>query len=163
MQNLEQQFARLQETCAQQEKEISALREENRRLQRCQDAIQDALANSPELITGPEAITQGTPDTRGGGEQIISRVSAGILQQIPVVGTRPLRVDNLAMTGAPPPQGTRCRIPLCRLSQERIRTPVLQPTTILRWLYQNLELHRLLATRGMHTSLPCIAHTQAPL
>lgn len=74
MLKLEQQFARLQETCAQQEKEIARLREENKKLHRCQEAIRDCLAGNPKPVTTPEGVAQGTGDTRGRGQQVISRV-----------------------------------------------------------------------------------------
>ena len=61
MQNLEQQFARLQETCAQQEAEIAALRRRNEELQRCQDAIREALGSGPGPRSGSNFMTQRVP------------------------------------------------------------------------------------------------------
>ena len=72
--NLEQQFAKLQETCAQQESEIASLRQRNEELQRRQDAIRDLLCHELRPVPRHDVIIQGTPDNSDSQELIIGKI-----------------------------------------------------------------------------------------
>lgn len=62
--NLERQFAQLQETCAQQEMELSTLREQNKSLQQRLDSIRDILSGNQTVQIDSDIRDRGEPTIR---------------------------------------------------------------------------------------------------